>query len=200
MKLLLTFLIMLAGMYGSAQITLSLPEYNILYRGYTNRVEVATQTRVKARSISLSSADAQFVRQEDHQWNIITTTPKDTIEIMLLHTKTRKIIDRMVFRVKDLPNPQLFVGATQVEGKISKQENRLFARYTDSPLRAEFSVLGGALAMDNDPRIFQFEGNKLGADYLGYVKNMPEGTIVTIKALVIGVDKKERIIWGKYVL
>lgn len=200
MKLLLTFLIMLAGMYGSAQITLSLPEYNILYRGYTNRVEVATQTRVKARSISLSSADAQFVHQEDHQWNIITTTPKDTIEIMLLHTKTRKIIDRMVFRVKDLPNPQLFVGATQVEGKISKQENRLFARYTDSPLRAEFSVLGGALVMENDPRIFQFEGNKLGADYLGYVKNMPAGTIVTIKALVIGVDKKERIIWGKYVL
>lgn len=200
MKLLLTVLLLAAGMNCSGQIALALSEYNILYRGYTNQVEVGTQTKVKATRLSLYSADAQFVHKKENQWNVITTTTKDTIEIVMLHAKTGKVIDRFFFRVKDLPNPDLYVGATQPEGKISKLENRLFARYSDSPLRAEFRVIAGALMIENDPRIFEFDGNKLGEDYLEYVKNIPGGRKVTIKALIIGVDRKERIIWGEYVL
>lgn len=196
----LTFLLLLISIRCFSQVVLSMPEYNVVYRGYNNLIEVATKTRMKQKLIGLLCNGAQLIRQEQNKWRIVTQTENDTIEITMVHLKTQKVIDRFVFKVTDLPDPTLFVGATESGGKISKLETRLFIRYDDSPLRAEFSVIGGALMIEGDPRIFEFEGNQLGEDYLESVKTIPFGTKVTINAWVIGPDRKERLITGEYIL
>ncbi|MNU69883.1 hypothetical protein D3C71_592810 [compost metagenome] len=200
MKPFLTFLLILIEIPCFSQVVLSLPEYNSVYRGYNNMIEVATKTKMDQKFISLSCDRAKLIHHEKNKWGVFPETEKDTLEIIMIHSKTHKVIDRFLFRVKDLPDPILFVGATEVGGKISKLENRLFARYSDTPLRAEFLVLKGALIIENDYRLFEFEGSRLGEDYLEYVKNIPPGRKVKIKAVVIGPDRKERIIVGEYVL
>ncbi len=200
MKPFLTFLLILMSIPGFSQVVLSMPEYNSVYRGYHNILEVATKTNMKQKFIRLSCNGAKLIHHEKNKWSIIPETKNDTLEIIMLHSKTKKVIDRFVFKVKDLPVPTLFVGATEAGGKISKLETRLFARYVDIHLKADFSILSGALIMEKDFRLFEFEGNKLGEDYLEYVKTVPSGTKVKINALVVGPDGKERIIVGEYIL
>lgn len=200
MKFFLTFLLILIEIPCFSQVVISLPEYNSVYRDYNNMIEVATKTKMNQKFISLSCDGAKLIHHEKNKWSIIPETENDSLEIVMFHSKTHKVIDRFLFKVKDLPNPILFVGATEAGGKISKLENRLFARYFDNPLRAMFSVLKGTLIIENDPRLFEFEGGRLGNDYLEYVKNIPLGRKVKIKAVVIGPDHKERIIVGEYVL
>ncbi len=163
-------------------------------------LEVATKTKMNQKFIRLSCNGAKLIHHEKNKWSIIPETENDTIEITMFHSKTKRVIDRFVFKVKDLPDPTLYVGATEAGGKISKLETRLFIRYVDTHLKAEFSVLSGALIIEKDFRLFEFEGNQLGEDYLEYVKTIPYGTKVKIKALVIGPDRKERIITGEYIL
>lgn len=200
MRSFLSFLLILMSIPGFSQVVLSMPEYNSVYRGYNNLFEVATKTKMNQKFIRLSCNGVKLIHHEKNKWSIIPETESDTIEITMFHSKTQKIIDRFVFKVKDLPDPALFVGATEVGGKISKLETRLFVRCVNTPLKAEFSVLSGALIIEKDFRLFEFEGNQLGKDYLEYVKTIPSGTKVKIKVLVIGPDRKERIIVGEYIL
>lgn len=200
MRSFLAFLLLVVSVPCFSQVVLSMPEYNVVYRGYNNLIEVATTNRMKQKLIGLSCNGAQLIHQEQNKWSVVTQTENDTIEITMLHLKTGKLIDRFVFKVKDLPDPALFLGATESGGKISKLETRLFTRYDNSPLKAEFSVKGGALMIEGDPRVFEFEGNKLGEDYLEHVKTVSSGTKVTINAWVIGPDRKERLIAGEYIL
>lgn len=198
MRFLVTFLLLLNYCTGFSQVVLSLPEYNVVYRGYNNILEVATSIKVKSRFINLSCHGAMVTHQENNEWILNPYTNDDSLEVLMIHSETQKIIDRFIYKIRDLPDPELFVGAVQPDGKISRNEYRLFARYSDSPLKAEFAVTGGFALVENTNYLFKIEGNKLGSDYLDYVKNVPDGTKVKIKVFVHTMDKLERVIVSEY--
>jgi len=198
MRFLVTFLLLLNYCSCFSQVVLSLPEYDVVYRGYNNVLEVGTTIKVKSEFISLFCEGAELIHSEGNKWVLTPLTTNDSLEIRMVHSKTQKIIDQFIYKVRDLPDPELFVGAVQPEGRISRDEYRLFARYSDSPLKAEFAVTGGVVLVESTNYLFKFEGNKLGNDYLNYVKNVPDGTKIKIKVFVHTIDKLERVIVSEY--
>jgi hypothetical protein len=194
------FLLNFSGCFSQIQMVLSFPEYNIVYRGYNNVLAVSTRTKVNPEFIELNCDGALLQHRENNEWTLNPFTTADSLEIRMIHSKTKEIIDRFVYRVRNLPDPELFLGAVQSGGKIDHKETRLFTLYSNSPLKAEFSVFGGEVFVGNNSYAFCITNNRLGTDYLQYIQNMPVGTKVYVKALVRGVDKMERIVYAEYVL
>jgi GldM C-terminal domain. len=177
---------------------LEFPEYKVVYRGYNNLLEVSTRTKLNPKFIELKCDGAKLERKENNLWNLNPFTTDDSLELTLLNSKTREVIDRFVYVVKKLPDPQLYVGASDSGQLISRLETRLFARYSDSPLRAEFTVKEAVVAVEGYNNTIRVKGNSLGNDYLEFVKNIPHGTTVRIKAFALGPDGLEHVIYGEY--
>lgn len=196
----IVFLLNLGSCFSQIRMALSLPEYNIVYRGYNNILAVSTRTKMNPEFLELNCDGALLQVRENNEWTLNPFTTADSLEIRIIHSKTKEIIDRFVYRVRNMPDPELYVGPAESGGQISAAETRLFARYSDSPLKAEFMILGGEAFVGNNSYAFPITNNRFGSDYLQYVKNQPVGTKIYIKVLVRGVDKIERIIYGEYVL
>ncbi|MGV3613194.1 MAG: hypothetical protein ACO1N0_19700 [Fluviicola sp.] len=193
------FLLNFSNCFSQIRMALAMPEYNVVYFGYNNLLEVSTRTKVNPKFIELKCEGAELTHKENNLWNLRPLKANDSIELIMWNSKTQKVIDRFVYVVKNLPDPQLFVGATEDGGKISKAEMRLFARYTDSPLKAEFSIKEATVTIEGYSNVFVSTANKLGADYKQFLKNVSGGTKVTIKAVALGPDGLEHIIYGEYV-
>ncbi|MNR45174.1 hypothetical protein D3C85_1639940 [compost metagenome] len=88
----------------------------------------------------------------------------------------------------NLPPPSLFFGATEDGGKASKAETRLFARYSDSPLKAEFSVQTWELNVAGAPRPAKGSGNTLNADGISLLKQSKPGSTISFMTQVKGPD------------
>jgi len=176
-----------------------MPEYNVVYRGYNNLLAVSTRIKMNPKFIALTCDGSTLTHQENNEWILNPYTKVDSLEIVMFHSKTKKIIDRFIYKVRDLPDPKLFVGASGPNQLISKLETRLFARYdSGSPLSVYFMVTGGFVTVGDNNNHFKIDGHTLGEDYLDYVKSVPIGTKIKVEADVVGPDKVKRVIHSEY--
>ncbi|WP_343747969.1 GldM family protein [Fluviicola sp.] len=168
--------------------TVSLPELNVLYKGYNNIVEgVASgydQTILNGNGVTLSKSGTQYIGR------VSGAGRTATISISGKNSVTNKTVSlgTFTFRVMNLPPPSLFFGATEDGGKASKAETRLFARYSDSPLKAEFSVQTWELNVAGAPRPAKGTGNVLNADGISLLKQAKPGSSISFMTQVKGPD------------
>ena len=168
--------------------TVSLPELNVLYKGYNNIVEgVASgydQTILNGNGVTLSKSGNQYIGR------VSGAGRTATISISGKNTVTNKTVSlgTFTFRVMNLPPPTLFFGAVEDGGKASKAETRLFARYADSPLKAEFSVQTWELNVAGAPRPAKGSGNTLNADGISLMKQAKPGSTISFMTQVKGPD------------
>ncbi len=169
--------------------TVSLPELNVLYKGYDNKVEgVASgydQTVLNGNGVSLTKSGNGYIGR-------VTGTGKTaTISISGKNSVTNKTVSlgTFTFRVMNMPNPSLFFGATEEGNKASKAETRLFAKYSNSPLNATFQVLEWELIVSGAPRPAKGTGNTLNADGISLLKQAKPGSQISFMTKVVGPDK-----------
>lgn len=168
--------------------TVSLPELNVLYKGYNNIVEgVASgydQTILNGNGVSLTKSGNGYIGR------VSGAGRTATISISGKNSVTNKTVSlgTFTFRVMNLPPPSLFFGATEDGGKASKAETRLFARYSDSPLKAEFSVQSWELNVAGAPRPAKGTGNTLNADGISLMKQAKPGSSISFMTQVKGPD------------
>lgn len=168
--------------------TVSLPELNVLYKGYNNIVEgVASgydETVLNGNGVSLSKSGKGYIGR------VSGAGRTATISISGRNSVTKKTVSlgTFTFRVMNLPPPSLFFGATEDGGKASKAETRLFARYSDSPLKAEFSVQSWELNVAGAPRPAKGTGNTLNADGISLMKQAKPGSTISFMTQVKGPD------------
>lgn len=168
--------------------TVSLPELNVLYKGYNNIVEgVASgydQTILNGNGVSLTKSGNGYIGR------VSGAGRTATISISGKNSVTNKTVSlgTFTFRVMNLPPPSLFFGATEDGGKASKAETRLFARYSDSPLKAEFSVQTWELNVAGAPRPAKGTGNTLNADGISLLKQSKPGSTISFMTQVKGPD------------
>ncbi len=168
--------------------TVSLPELNVLYKGYNNIVEgVASgydQTILNGNGVSLTKSGNGYIGR------VSGAGRTATISISGKNSVTNKTVSlgTFTFRVMNLPPPSLFFGATEDGGKASKAETRLFARYSDSPLKAEFSVQTWELNVAGAPRPAKGSGNTLNADGISLLKQSKPGSTISFMTQVKGPD------------
>lgn len=168
--------------------TVSLPELNVLYKGYNNIVEgVASgydQTILNGNGVSLTKSGNGYIGR------VSGAGRTATISISGKNSVTNKTVSlgTFTFRVMNLPPPSLFFGATEDGGKASKAETRLFARYSDSPLKAEFSVQSWELNVAGAPRPAKGTGNTLNADGISLMRQAKPGSTISFMTQVKGPD------------
>ncbi|WP_300661936.1 GldM family protein [Fluviicola sp.] len=169
--------------------TVSLPQLNVLYKGYENKIEgVASgydQTVLIGNGVSLTKSGNQHIAK-------VTTSGKSaTIDVFGVNSVTKKRVKlgTFSFRVMRLPDPEFFFGLVETGGKIPTGESRLFARYKNSPLDAKFDVLSWELSTSTAPRPEKGKGNQLSAEGLRLIKQARSGSFINLRLEYMGPDK-----------
>ncbi len=169
--------------------TVSLPQLNVLYKGYNNRIEgVASgydKTELIGGGVTLTKDGSQHIAR-------VTTSGKTaTIDVYGVNSVSKKRVKlgSFPFRVMSLPDPDFFFGAAEVGGKVPPGESRLFARYKNSPLDAKFDVLSWELSTNNSQRPERGKGNQLSVDGLKLIKQAKPGSIISFRLEYMGPDK-----------
>lgn len=180
--------------------TVTLPEMNVLYRGYPNVVTgVASgydQTILNGGgNVELSKSGTGWIAKPGSG-----TTAK--INISGKNSVTNKTVQlgSFEYRVKALPKPSIFVGSVASGGKISTNPGGLNAGYPpEIPLKAVFTVVSW------EASVAGIMGKKMGngsslAGVSSIFGQAKPGSIVTIEARVKGPDNKINTIFETFKL
>jgi hypothetical protein len=167
--------------------TVSLPEMNVLYRGYNNLVEgVAAgyeKTDLRGTGVTLKPGkiSGQYI-------GTVTTTGRTAeIQIWGKSSKGNKSakVGTYEFRVSNLPPPQVFLGQIGTGQPISKgalkSMSRLFAKYPpEIPLKATFEVASWELTVSGAPRSVSGTGPALTAEAMSLLNQARPGAKISI--------------------
>ncbi len=180
--------------------TVSLPQLNVLYKGYNNIVEgVASgydQTSLIGNGVSLSKSGSQHIAK------VTTSGRTANIDIYGVNSVSKKRVKlgSFPFRIMTLPNPEFFFGAVEEGGKISPAEKNLFTRYKNSPLDAKFTILNWELSLNTAPRPEKGKGNRISDEATKLLRQGRPGTIVNVKMDYVGPDQVIRKKIASFVL
>ncbi|HZH87195.1 MAG TPA: hypothetical protein VFD77_07755 [Brumimicrobium sp.] len=169
---------------GKPSGTVSLPEMNVLYRGYDNKVEGAASgfpsyNLSGGGNVSVSKTGTGYVAKPG-------SGREASINISgVAEDGSSSNLGSFKFRVQNLPKPSISLGriadgesATSGEIRASRQ---LFAGYPpEIPLNAKFSVVSYEVGATGSPRPAKGNGSTLTGDALRIIANTPSGGMVTI--------------------
>lgn len=180
--------------------TVTLPEMNVLYRGYPNVVTgVASgydQTVLSGGgNVDLSKNGTSWIGKPG-----AAATAKIIVSGKSSITNKTVQLGSFEFRVKALPKPSIFVGSTAGGGKISSNPGGLNAGYPpEIPLRADFKVLSWEASVAGIMGKVRGDGASLNgvSKLFGQGRS---GTLVTIEANVKGPDNKVNTIYESFKL
>jgi gliding motility-associated protein GldM len=120
--------------------SIELPEMNMLYRGYANKVN-ATASGYPTTGLSASGASAS---KSGEGWIVSPGNGKSATLSVSGTTADGKTVTlkTMKFRVSNLPSPELYWGNVPSGGKASRAQTKLFAKYPpEIPLNAKFRII-----------------------------------------------------------
>jgi len=179
--------------------TVSLPEMNVLYRGYDNKVEgVASgydQTVLNGNGVSLTKSGNGYIGKPTGSGKTCT------ISISGKNSVTNKTVQlgSYTFRVSNLPPPSLYFGAVSDGGTASKAETRLFAKYgPEIPLNVTFQVLKWELNVTGAPRPAKGTGNSIAGEGTALLKQAKPGSMISFMTEVKGPDGRVQKKSGNY--
>lgn len=169
--------------------TVSLPQLNVLYKGYNNIVEgVASgydQTVLDGNGVTLIKSGNRHIAKVSGSAKTVT------IDVFGVNSVSKKRVKlgSFPFRVMRLPDPDFFFGAVESGGKVPPGETRLFARYKNSPLDATFRILTWELSTNAAPRPERGTGNQISPDAVKLLRQCRPGTIVSFRLEYKGPDE-----------
>ena len=121
--------------------SIELPELNVLYRGYPNKVNATAsgypKTSLSGSGASVSASGEGYIVKPIGKGKTATLSVSGT-------TADGKTVSlkSMQFRCVNLPDPELYWGGVKNGGKASKSQTKLFAKYPpEIPLNATFNIV-----------------------------------------------------------
>ncbi len=173
--------------------TVSLPELNVLYRGYANQVEAVAsgydQTILSGNGVTLSKSGNRWIANPGGgREATITVSGKSSV------TNKTVSLGTFNFRISRLPDPELYFGTAKSGENGSRAETRLFAKYPpEIPLNATFNILNWELAVPGNPMAPpKGPGGQLTPAASGLLKQSKPGTVIGIMTDVRGPDNVVR--------
>lgn len=159
-----------------AQGVVEMPETNVLYKGYDNRIIPGFNGAFS--SLILSSEDA-FVYRDGETWIVRPFENRRSVTILVTDSVSN-VVGEWQYRVPKLPEPDVFWGTSLGGYKISRDETRLFCRYQpflmleDSEFRIEEYMVCAK------GRTFSSKGNVISEELSTWLKTLPSETEVHI--------------------
>jgi gliding motility-associated protein GldM len=181
--------------------TVSLPDLNVMYRGYPNKVNAVAsgydQTILSGQGCSLSKTGTGWIASPDK-----VKTCKLTVSGKSSITNKTVSLGSFEFRVMNLPNPELYFGASASGERASRAETKLFSKYPpEIPLNATFRIVTWELIIQGNPGAPpRGTGDVLNAQAISLLKQAKPGSTITFFTEVIGPDNVKRKKTGAYTL
>jgi gliding motility-associated protein GldM len=181
------------------QANASLPEMNVLYRGYENKLMALAsgydQTVPSiSNGVSMTPSTFSIEGKQIKGYIVKPSGPSRecTVSISGQNSITKKTVNlgSFKFRVKDLPPPTCYFGKAPNGGRALKGDKVLSARYEDSPLNASFTVV--SWEMEFMGRSAQGTGNVINAQAEALLKQAKTNSTASFLVKYRGPDKKDR--------
>lgn len=173
--------------------SIELPEMNMLYRGYANKVEATAsgydQTNLTGSGVSISRSGSGYIVQPVGRSReaYLTVSGKNTV------TGQSATLKRVKYRVSNLPDPELYWGAAKSGQKGSKSNTKLFARYPpEIPLNAQFNITSWECTIPGAPgRPPSGSGSNISGA-MSLIRQARPGMTVSFICTVVGPDGVRR--------
>jgi hypothetical protein len=180
---------------GKPSGAISLPEMNVLYRGYQNKVKGAVSGYT---DYSLSMSNGSISKSGD----VYIAKPgggrEATISITGIAADGSKAsVGKEEFRVRNLPNPTIKLGSlwdgAEASSASIKAMTRLFAKYPpEIPLAANFSVVSYKVKITGLLTTARGNGSNLNGAAKSLLKQARSGATILFETDVKGPDGKIR--------
>jgi hypothetical protein len=177
---------------------LELPEMNLLYRGYPNKVTPAV-TNNNGRHVSLIGSNVTI--KKSGETGFIVKPGKGrytTLSVVLSDNEKFDTIRTIRFRVQNLPDPELYWAGSRNGQRANIREVGLFAKYPpEIPLNASFSVTAWKIIHKGDT--ISGKGSNLSPAH-DLFKTIKEETNLLFEVECIGPDGIVRIKKGTWIV
>ena len=169
--------------------SIELPEMNMLYRGYANKVEATAsgydQTSLGGSGVALSKSGTGWIAKPTGRAReaYLTVTGKNSA------TGESKQLKKVKYRVSNLPDPELYWGGAKSGTKANKNGTKLFAKYPpEIPLNATFKIVAWECTIPGAPgRPPSGSGSNISAAS-SLIRQARSGMTVSFIATVVGPD------------
>lgn len=169
---------------------ISLPELNVLYKGYQNQVEAVAsgfdQTTLTGSVPISKTANGWIATPAPGPGRDATLTVSGKNSVT---GKSQQLLTKP-FKLRNMPKPDLQWGTAVNGGKGTKQETRIAAKYGDEvPLTANFTITKWAVTVSGLMGEPTGSGGQLSNEAMSLIRQARPGSSITIFAEVIGPDK-----------
>ena len=166
--------------------TVALPEMNMMYRGYPNKIEAVAsgydKTDITGNGVSLSKSGNGWIGSPG-------AGKTCTVSVIGKNSATNKSanLGTFTFRVSNLPPAQIYFGGAANGMQGSKVETRLFAKYPpEIPLNVTFTMLSWELEFMG--RSAKGTGNQLDGSAQSLLKQARPGSTASFLCKYKGPD------------
>ncbi|MCJ8292187.1 MAG: hypothetical protein HRT58_20085 [Crocinitomicaceae bacterium] len=181
--------------------SIELPELNVLYRGYDNKVNATASgfptTSITGSGASLSpTSDGMYIAKPTGSGRTASLTVSGrTADGRTVALKT------VQYRVLTLPKPTMFWGSAEDGNRASRRERNLFTKYgNDVPLNAKFIIKSWEMSVQGAVSAKKGTGHKLSTDALNLLLAARSGSIVSYLLKVKGPDGVIRNVTGTFTI
>jgi gliding motility-associated protein GldM len=171
---------------GQASTAIALPEMNVLYIGYPNKVTVSA-AGVGAEKINISAPGAQVERTGNGEFIVRVSRQDDLVITAVADGKT---LGSSSYRVRFMPDPQASVGGQESGATISaaalSAQQGVGANIKNFPLNLQYKVINfNAVGMDEDGNVLTkpCQGNAFTPDARNMIRKMKSGDMLTIEQI-----------------
>ena len=167
---------------------ISLPDMNVLYRNYENRVQ-AVASGFDKTDIKIDGS-ATKRSKGSNEW-IVTPTGGSTCTISVVGTnsitKKSASLNKVTYKVNPLPKPNAYLGSVN-NGSVNKRAEDIMVKYgPEITLNVSFSLLNWTLIANG--REVTGTGNTLNAEAKKLMSNTAAGKKVALEVSYRGPDK-----------
>ncbi|MCH2230976.1 MAG: hypothetical protein MK105_11590 [Crocinitomicaceae bacterium] len=167
---------------------IEMPEFNVLYRGYKNRV-IASASGFDKTLLGVSAGITKI--KNGDEW-IVTPTGRGRQAFLTVsgtNTSTGRTVQlkRVAYKVSNLPSPSLYCGGVKEGGRIDGRANVLIAKYgPEIPMQsAVFSIESWECEVGNSPGPPQRGNGKNISIANALIRQAPRETLITFTCKVI---------------
>ncbi|MEX1191577.1 MAG: GldM family protein [Brumimicrobium sp.] len=176
---------------GKPSGAVSLPEMNVLYRGYDNKV-VGAVSGYTGYSLNMTNGS---IRKTGEEWIAKPGSGRETkISITgIADDGSKASVGTFDFRVQNMPKPSVSLGRVEdgekATSSVLRASQRLFAGYPpEIPLNAKFSVISWELSVSGAPRPAEGRGSNLNGEAQRLISGAKSGAQITIMTEYKGPD------------
>ncbi|MFT5778238.1 MAG: gliding motility-associated protein GldM [Crocinitomicaceae bacterium] len=179
--------------------SIELPDLNVLYRGYDNKVNATAsgfpQTILTGQNVSLTQSEGLYIAKPQGSGK----TAYMTVSGRTADGRT-VALKKVKYRVLNLPDPTMYWGGTKNGGKASPTASNIFANYGKSALiDAKFTILSWEVFIAGTDRSVKGTSNNVTGAH-PFFRAAKKGTTVTYKCWVRGPSGIKRIITGVFTI